>query len=120
MEDAVQALLARAFHQAPAMEANAQIARVRGLEGGELSPAVSYELVLPAEGAVEHLTSRVLPRLVYFLECRGSPLPACAGVFVSIFAGDRLYFVRARDVVEELSRLTGLSPEEMVRRYGES
>ena len=118
MEPAVQALLERAFHRARAVEANAAMARVREQEGSDLAQATSYELVLPAERAVEHLTARVLPRLVYFLECRGSRLPHCAGVFVSIFAGDDLYFVRASDMVVELSRLSGLSLEEMVERYG--
>ncbi|HZN94615.1 MAG TPA: STAUR_1299 family protein [Myxococcales bacterium] len=117
MEPAVQALLERAFHRARAAEANVEMARVREQEGG-FAQATSYELVLPTERAVEHLTARVLPRLVYFLECRGSRLPHCAGVFVSIFAGDDLYFVRASDMVVELSRLSGLSLEEMVERYG--
>jgi ribosomal protein L30 len=67
---------------------------------------------------VQHLVSQVLPRLVYFLECRGARPPNCAGVFVSIFAGDQLYFVRAGDMVQELSRLSGLSLEQMVERYG--
>ena len=117
MEPAVQALLARAFHRVRAADANVEMARVREQEGGFAS-ATSYEVVLPAEGAVEHLTARVMPRLVYFLECRGARLPNCAGVFVSIFAGDELYFVRASDVVMELSRLSGLSLDEMVRRFG--
>jgi len=116
-EPAVQSLLARAFHRARAAAANAEIARARELEGGGAS-ATSYELVLPGEGAAEHLATRVLPRLVYFLECRGAKLPGCAGVVVSIFAGDELYFIRARDVIDELSRLSGLSPEQMVERYG--
>lgn len=117
MEDAVAAVLARSFHRARAMEANEEMARMRVQEGHD-GLATSYELVLPAEGATEHLVQRVLPRLVYFLECRGSRLPHCAGVFCSIFAGDQLYFVRAADLVDELSRLSGLSPEEMVEKYG--
>jgi len=117
MEAAVDALLARSFHRARATDANEEMARMRVQEGGG-SLAVSYELVLPAEGAAEHLTTRVLPRLIYFLECRGSRPPHCAGVFASIFAGDELYFVRAADLVEELSRLSGLSLEELVEKYG--
>ena len=114
-EPAVQALLARAFHRAPAAEANDQMAAMRAQE-----QSLCYEVLLPPERAAEHLIQKVLPRLVYFLECRGSHLPHCAGVFVSIFVGDELYFVRAGDFVEELSRLSGLSPEQMVERYGES
>src|SRR5437870_5571478 len=118
MEEAVTALLARAFHRARAAQANTEMARMREQEGGAGGLATSYEVVLPPERAAQHLTAQVLPRLVYFLECRGSRLPSCAGVFVSIFAGDQLYFVRAGDMVEELSRLSGLSLEQMVERYG--
>ena len=117
MEEAVAAVLARSFHRTRAKEANEEMARMRAQEGHD-GLATSYELVLPSEGATEHLVERVLPRLVYFLECRGSRLPHCAGVFCSIFAGDELYFVRAADFVEELSRLSGLSPEQMVEKYG--
>lgn len=118
MEAAVTALLARAFHRAPANQANVEMARIREQEGGVTGLATSYEMVLPAERAVEHLVSQVLPRLVYFLECRGARPPNCAGVFISIFAGDQLYFVRAGDMVQELSRLSGLSLEQMVDKYG--
>jgi hypothetical protein len=118
MEADVTALLARAFHRAPAAQANVEMAKVREQEGGMGGLATSYEMVLPAERAVEHLTTQALPRLIYFLECRGARPPNCAGVFVSIFAGDQLYFVRAGDMVQELSRLSGLSLEQMVERYG--
>ncbi|HEY8206421.1 MAG TPA: STAUR_1299 family protein [Myxococcaceae bacterium] len=118
MEEGVAALLARAFHRVGAPQANVEMARVREQEGGLSGLATSYELVLPAERAAEHLVNQVLPRLVYFLECRGARPPNCAGVFVSIFSGDQLYFVRAGDMVEELSRLSGLSLEQMVERYG--
>lgn len=118
MEEAIQALLSRAFHRTRAAEASQAIADVREREGSH-GIAVSYECVIPPEGAVEHLVTRVLPRLVYFLECRGAHLPRCGGVFLSLFVGADLYFVRAADALEELSRMSGLSPEEMVRRYGE-
>jgi hypothetical protein len=117
MDDAVAAVLARSFHRVRAQEANEAMARMR-VEHGVDGPATSYELILPPQGGAQHLVDRVLPRLVYFLECRGSRLPHCAGVFVSIFAGEELYFVHAADLVEELSRLSGLSLEEMVQKYG--
>jgi len=117
MEDAVAAVLARSFHRARAIQANDEMAKMRVQEGHD-GLATSWEMVLPAQGATQHLVSNVLPRLVYFLECRGSRLPHCAGVFCSIFAGEELYFVRAADLVDELSRLSGLSPEQMVEKYG--
>jgi hypothetical protein len=119
MEDRVAEVLALAFHRVPASEANEAMARLRESEGDEAQPALSYEVVLPREGGAEHLADKVLPRLVYFLHCRGARLPQCPGVFVSIFSGDELYFLRASDLVQALSRQTGLAPEEMVRRYGD-
>lgn len=119
MEDWLAGVLALAFHRVPAPEANEAMARVRESEGEGGQPALSYELVLPAQGAAGHLVEVVLPRLVYFLHCRGARLPHCPGVFVSIFHGDQLYFLRARDLLEALSRQTGLSAEEMVRRHGD-
>jgi hypothetical protein len=120
MEAAVAAVLGRAFHHVPAQQANQEIARVRQTTGSELTPGLSYEWVLPESDAGEHITARLLPRLVYYLECRGAHLPGCDGVFLSIFHRDQLYFVHARDAVEELSRVTGLSVEEMVQRYGDA
>jgi hypothetical protein len=118
MEAAVEALLKRAFHTAPAIKANDEIAKMREAEGTPLRSAVSYEVLLPQEGAVAELTERVMPRLVYFLACRGLKLPKCPGIFASIFAGDQLYFIRGEDLLEELSKMSGLTVEEMVQRHG--
>lgn len=117
-EPLVEELLGRAFHAAAAAGANEAIELVRrNLSEGD---ALSYEAVLPERDPMKHLSEVVLPRLVYFLDCRGAPLPAAPGVFVSLFAGDRLYFLHPKDVLDVLSRATGISIEEMVRRFGEA
>jgi hypothetical protein len=116
--DPLKALLLRAFGQASAADANLVIDEVRADEASELAEALSYEIVLPASEPVAFLTSNALPKLVYFLECRGVRIPRCPHIFVSLFAGDRLYFLRCEDFIDELSTLTGLSPAEMVKRYG--
>jgi hypothetical protein len=118
MDEALSALLSRAFHRAKAAEANHAIAQVRESEGDPAQPAVSYECVIPSQGAAEHLMTKVLPRMVYFLECSGARLPHCQGVFLSIFVEGDLYFVRAGDAVEELARISGLTLEQLVERYG--
>lgn len=115
----IAALLGRAVDRASARDANQAIARLRQSEGTEDKPATSYEVVLPAENALHYLTEVVLPRLVYFLDCSGAKLPRCAGVFLSLFWGDDLFFVRAADALEELGRLTGLTPAQMTARYGQ-
>lgn len=111
-------LFDRAFERVPAAEANAAMAAVRERLASGGAPALSYEAVLPEDAGMEHLEQKVLPRLVYFLDCRGAPLPTAAGVFLSIFRGDGLYFLHTEDFFDVLSQATGLSMEEMVTRYG--
>ncbi|WNG36387.1 hypothetical protein F0U61_23945 [Archangium violaceum] len=118
MDAAADELLRLAFDRAPALEANQAIARIRDQEGDELSGSTSYELVLPAENVRSYLLDYTLPRLVDYLESSGAKLPHCGGVFLSVFAGDTLYFLHAKDVVELLSRWSGLSMAELKTRYG--
>jgi hypothetical protein len=118
MEAAAEALLRLAFSQAPAAEATEAIARTRTELGDGLSGATSYELVLPAEGVRRYLLERTLPRLVDYLESTGAKLPHCGGVFLSVFAGDTLYFLHARDVVALLAEWSGMATEELKQRYG--
>ena len=115
MDAATDELLRLAFDRAPAREANTAIARVREQtdEG-----ATSYELVLPPGDVRTWLLQTLLPRLVDYLESSGAKLPHCGGVFLSVFSGDTLYFLHARDVVELLSRWSGLSLPELKQRYG--
>lgn len=120
LEPGLLAILSRAFHQARAADANQEIARVRQAQGGEVEPQLSYEILLPAREPLRYLVEEVLPRLVYFLDCRGATLPAASGVFATLFLGEELYFLRAQDLLEELGRLAGMSAGEMTRRWGAS
>ncbi len=113
MNDA-DSFLRLAFAQAPAAEANAAITRTRE-EQGDLR---SYELVLPAENIRAFLLERALPKLVDYLESVGAKLPGCGGVFLSVFAGDALYFIHARDAMTLLAEWSGQSLLELKRRYG--
>ena len=118
MDAAADELLRLAFEQVPAAEANQAISRIRDQEGDELSGATSYELVLPTGDIRSWLLDHMLPRLVNHLESSGAKLPHCGGVFLSVFSGDTLHFLRTRDVVELLSRWSGLSMAELKQRYG--
>lgn len=118
MDAAADELLRLAFDRAPAAEANAAISRIRTGQGDGLSWATSYELVLPAQDVRAYLLDYTLPRLVNYLESSGAKLPRCGGVFLSVFAGDTLHFIHARDVMELLSRWSGLSLDELKQRYG--
>lgn len=118
MNPLVEQLSQLAFHRALPLEANRAIDDVRALrsEGGQ--EPISYEVALPALAPDEFLTTRVLPKLVYFLDCRGVKVPGSGGVFVSIFSTDGLLFVEAGPMVELLTRARGLTLAEVVRRYG--
>lgn len=116
--DATESLLRLAFDTAPAMEANQAIERIRQQETGEFTLAASYELVLPEGDTRQWLLESMLPRLVDYLESVGAKLPGCGRVFLSVFSGDTLHFIRAKDVVAMLSEWSGLSTDELRRRYG--
>jgi hypothetical protein len=111
----LEAVARLAFRCDPAAEANLAIAQVREQLGG----AASYELILPGdEVTLSFWLEKALPRLVYFLQSHGAKLPHCEGVFVSLFLGEELLFIHARDVVGELAARAGLSSQELVQRYG--
>lgn len=106
-----------AFHRASPAEANTAIDEVRAARS-ETQEAVSYEVALPALAPDEFLTTKVLPKLTYFLDCRGVKVPGSGAVFVSIFSPEGLLFVEAGPMVEVLARARGLTLAETVRRYG--
>jgi hypothetical protein len=118
MSTVLEQLAALAFHRASPAEANQAISdtRSRRSEGGE--EALSYEVAVPALAPEEFLTTRVLPKLTYFLDCRGVKVPGSGGVFVSLFTAEGLLFIEAGPVVEVLARARGLTLAEVVRRYG--
>jgi hypothetical protein len=118
MSELVEKLIGQAFASASPIEANVAIERARVERGDELAPAVSYEVALPNLGPDEFLTSKVLPRLVYVLDCRGAGLSGATGVFVSLFTADRLYFIEASDVIAALAEARKLGLDEVKQRYG--
>jgi hypothetical protein len=113
----VEAVCALAFARAQVSEANEAIAAARARTEVDGVPGTSYELVLPALDPDEFLTHRALPKLVNFLCCRGAHLPGSAGVFVSLFTEDGLYFVDAGPFAVLLGQARGLDAAELMRRY---
>ncbi|HEX8703606.1 MAG TPA: STAUR_1299 family protein [Myxococcaceae bacterium] len=101
-----------AFDRAPAAEANSAIARVR-----EAREERSYEVILPKAEVTTFLLRTMLPKLVEHLESVGAKLPGCGGVFLSVFSGDTLYFLSAREAVHLLAEWSGLSVEQLKYRY---
>lgn len=112
-------LLSAADRVVPGAEANAAIAAMRDERalGGE--PGLSYEVVVPAGEPWKHLTGVALPRLVYFLDCRGALAPSTPGVFISAFVGERLYFYDAGAFVGLLAKKAGLEFTALRDKWGE-
>lgn len=111
----VDELTSLAFSRGEVTRANEAIDEARAQRGPH---ALSYEVALPALGPDEFLTGRALPKLLYFLDCRGVKPPASGGVFVSLFTPDGLHFIDAGLAVEKLVHARGLTMAEAVRRYG--
>ncbi|MBS2031384.1 MAG: hypothetical protein JST54_26020 [Deltaproteobacteria bacterium] len=116
MDPSLKPLLDRSFHRAAAREANAAIQDARERAGAE--EPFSYELVVEGEPSLADLAANILPRLVYHLESRGARAPEFEGLFLSLFVGEDLVFVHARDAMPMLAQAVGLSLEELAERYG--
>ena len=117
MNPILEALTQLAFHRASPTQANQAIDDVRA-QRSENSEAISYEVTLPELSPDTFLSTKVLPKLVYFLDCRGVKVPGSGNVFVSIFSSTGLLFVEAGPLVEVIARARGLTLAEVVRRYG--
>ena len=117
MTPLVEQLIAQAFERAPVSEANTAIDAVRELRAQHAGSAISYEIALPRD-ADGFLTVKALPKLVYFLDCRGERPPNTPYTFVSLFTPNGLFFIEAGAVVMTLGAKAGLVPAELVRRYG--
>ena len=121
MEEKLRELLQDTFAESPAQEANLAIARARRERAGgnpddEESPKLrTYEIVLTG---FEAFAKDLLPKLVYHLESIGAHLPACPGVLIAAFAGDRLHFVDAKQFVARACQMLGVSSDELVRLHG--
>jgi hypothetical protein len=117
MNPLLRTVEAMAFGTGVLAQANVDIAAMREARS-EVSEAVSYEIALPAEGAAEYLLLRALPRLVYFLDCRGVKAPSSGGIFVSLFTASQLLFIEAGPLVQCLAEARCLTLSEVFRRYG--
>ncbi len=121
MDERLKELLAPAFREVPAREANQAIARARREQAGsdpddEDAPALrSYEIVLTSWDA---FVRDQVPKLVYHLESVGAHLPECRGVMISAFVGDRLHFLEAGALVSRVCAMLGVTPAQLVERHG--
>jgi hypothetical protein len=132
VDDRLRELLSVAFRTVPAREANSAISRARAeaAEAGaaharplrddeEAAPlSRSYEIVLADDATFARFAGETLPRLVYHLDSVGARPPACKGVLLAIFEGDRLHLLRAGDALAAAAKIAGTSLDELFRRHG--
>lgn len=118
MTPLVAALEALAFQTAQPQDANSAIDDVRSTFAGP-KEATSYEIALPGLDPDTYLKTKALPKLVYFLDCRGVRLPSGGGVFVSLFTSQGLFFIDAGRFAEAVGRELGLDLETLHARYGD-
>ncbi len=119
MSDLVERLTALAFGRAALAGANQAIDDMRGSVSSETGSATSYEVALPGVDVDGFLTTKALPKLVYFLDCRGERPPVTPRTFVSLFTPQGLFFIEAGAMAMLLGAQLGIAtPAELVRRYG--
>ncbi len=118
MRIAFQELLKQAFHAASSDNVNAALEAARHkLEAERHAGAAAFEVVVPGRVDLSWFTS-MLHRLVYHCESTGARLPGCGGVFVAFHHGDRLFCVRAADVVRFGCAALQLTPAQLVQMAG--
>ena len=103
-------LLALAFRQGPATQANPLIDEVRGQVRLEQGRAINYEVALLGR-SWDYLAEEVAPRLALYLRSKRLGAGRCGPVFLSLFVDQTLYFVRASDFFGLVRERSGLDEE---------
>jgi len=112
-------LFERAFLTTEALRATEALAGARAeIEAGQSARAHNYQVVVPEGADAGWFEETFLRRFVYYCESTRAPLPACAGVFVSFFAGDRLCCVAGFEVIGFACEVLGVGADDLVRRFG--
>jgi len=140
MDAALERIVALAWRSVSALEANEAMLRARrataageealrkGTLGADETSAAeddldaplarSYEIALAASATFESFAREQLPKLVYHLESIGAHLPHAGGVVICLFAGERLHFLQAGELIAAVCRELGKSADELVALYG--
>ena len=143
MDDRLDHILALAWRIVPAAEANEAIEIARRMSGAAVQPmrgaildadneitdpgmqsaadspaARAYEIALGPEATFDSFVKQQLPKLVYHLESLGAHLPQARGVLLAVFAEGKLHFLEVGEVIGEVCRLLGTTPQELTRRHG--
>jgi hypothetical protein len=104
------AIVAAAFSSGPAFRANELIAEAREAIRAEHGFAVQVELILSGR-SWEYLVGEAAPRLALYLRSKKLTVASCGPAFVSVFLGETLHFLHARDLFELIRVASSLSEE---------
>jgi hypothetical protein len=128
-EPAVAGLLARAFDRCRGPEVNERLETLRATIEANEGRAFSYEVLLRGTGLPglpvrgkgwAFLRDRVAPRLAYLIRGLKLRVLSAPGVFLTIFDGDDVYFVKAADFFahyRETEQLSDLELARLVQRW---
>lgn len=124
-ESALPGLFARAFARCRGEEANARLEQIREDVAKEAGRAFSYEVLLRGTGLPGlpvasrgwgYLRDVVAPRLGYHVRGMKLRVLSAPGVFLTIFDGGDVFFVRGADFYAYYKEVEGLSDIELARR----
>ena len=101
------ALIALAFHEGAAEDANTLIFQVRQHLMEQFGDAANYEVMLDGRPH-GYMVDSLAPRLALYLKSKRLSVAACGPVFLSVFIGRKLYFVAAQDFFGYAQALLGL------------
>jgi hypothetical protein len=112
-------LCAEAFFTCEPTNASEAIDEARGrFSDAAKMDGFSYEVSAPERPDREWLIEGLVRPLIYFCESSGAPLPACPGVFVSLFVGQRLFCIVAAEVIAWAGALLGEEVKDLGVLYG--
>ena len=112
-------LLEKAFFAEEVQNASEAVGRALGkAEQVSHIGASPFEFVAPGNPDEAWLSEQLVPRLVYFCESKGTPVPKCAGTIVMLFVGQRLYGIPAEDVIRWASERLGTPVEQLRMQHG--
>jgi hypothetical protein len=113
-EDPIATLLACAYRAGPALQANELIAEAREEILAQHGQVVQAEVILTGR-SWEYLVTEAAPRLALYLRSKKLTVARCAPGLVSVFLGETLHFLHARDFFEAIRRIEGHSEQAFTR-----
>lgn len=115
----IDSLLQQAFFVDDAMRATAAIEDAREqIMATDRVGAFSLEVVVPPQPDETWLREHVVRPIIYYCSSSGMAIPGCSGMFVTFFRDNKVYCVRAAQVVAWASKELGTDVDLLIEEYG--